>query len=76
MRIHHLPGTDLAISDIGLGTMTFGEQTDKACAHAQLDHALSEGINLFDMAEMYPVPGRAETQGATETIVGAWLARQ
>ena len=76
MRIHHLPGTDLAISDIGLGTMTFAEPTDKACAHAQLDHALSEGINLFDMAEMYPVPGRAETQGATETIVGAWLARQ
>ncbi len=76
MRIHHLPGTDLAISDIGLGTMTFGEQTDEACAHAQLDHALAEGINLFDMAEMYPVPGRAETQGATETIVGQWLARQ
>ena len=76
MRIHHLPGTDLAISDIGLGTMTFGEQTDEACVHAQLDHALAEGINLFDMAEMYPVPGRAETQGATETIVGQWLARQ
>ncbi len=76
MRIHHLPGTDLSISDIGLGTMTFGEQTGKACAHTQLDYALAEGITLFDMAEMYPVPGRAETQGATEAIVGEWLARQ
>ncbi|WP_367184276.1 aldo/keto reductase [Acidiferrobacter sp.] len=76
MRIHHLPGTDLAVSDIGLGTMTFGEQTDKASAHEELDYALAEGINLFDMAEMYPVPGRAATQGATETIVGAWLAHQ
>ncbi len=76
MRIHHIPGTDLAISDIGLGTMTFGEQTDKASAHAQLDYAREQGITLFDMAEMYPVPGRAETQGATEEIVGSWLARQ
>ncbi len=76
MHNHHLPGTELAVSDIGLGTMTFGEQTDKVCAHAQLDYALAEGITLFDMAEMYPVPPRAETQGATETIVGEWLSRQ
>ncbi|HUW99132.1 MAG TPA: aldo/keto reductase [Acidiferrobacter sp.] len=76
MNLHNLPGTELVVSDIGLGTMTFGEQTDTQSAHSQLDYALSEGVTLFDMAEMYPVPGRAETQGATEEIVGQWLARQ
>ncbi|MHB8252310.1 MAG: aldo/keto reductase [Acidiferrobacter sp.] len=76
MKLLNLPGTDLTVSDVGLGTMTFGEQTDIGSAHAQLDYALAQGVTLFDMAEMYPVPGRAETQGATEEIVGQWLARQ
>jgi len=53
--------------------MTFGQQNDEASAHAQLDLALSNGINFIDTAEMYPVPARAETQSATETIVGSWL---
>lgn len=76
MRLHTIPDTDLTVSDLGLGTMTFGEQTDRASAHAQLDYALAEGITLFDIAEMYPVPGRAETQGATEEIVGEWVRKQ
>ncbi len=73
MNYRTLPHTELRISDIGLGTMTFGEQTDEACAHAQLDYALDHGINLIDAAEMYPVPGRRETQGRTETFIGRWL---
>ena len=56
--------------------MTFGEQNSEADAHAQLDYAVSRGINLIDVAEMYPVPPRPETQGLTETYVGNWLAKR
>lgn len=66
----------LEIPPVCLGTMTFGEQTAEADAHAQLDHALEQGINFIDTAEMYAVPPRAETSGASESIVGRWLARQ
>ena len=66
----------LEIPEVCLGTMTFGEQTDTADAHAQLDFALEHGINFIDTAEMYAVPPRAETSGASERIVGSWLARQ
>lgn len=68
--------SDLSIPEICLGTMTFGEQTSEADAHAQLDYALGAGINFIDTAEMYAVPPRAETCGASESIVGRWLARQ
>ncbi len=68
--------SDLFVPDICLGTMTFGEQTDEADAHRQLDYALAAGVNFFDTAEMYAVPPRAETSGASESIVGRWLARQ
>ncbi len=64
------------VSAICLGTMTFGQQNTEAEAHAQLDHAFERGVNFFDTAEMYPVPARAETSGATERFVGSWLARQ
>lgn len=64
------------VSAVCLGTMTFGQQNDAAQAHSQLDYALEHGINFIDTAEMYAVPPRAETYGATETIVGTWLARQ
>ncbi len=64
------------VSAVCLGTMTFGQQNDAAQAHSQLDYALEHGINFIDTAEMYAVPPRAETYGATETIVGNWLARQ
>ena len=76
--LQHNPLGDsgLTIPEICLGTMTFGEQTGEADAHAQLDFALAQGVNFIDTAEMYPVPPRAETYGATETIVGNWLKRQ
>ncbi len=69
-------GNKLHAPEVCLGTMTFGEQTGPADAHAQLDFALASGINFFDTAEMYAVPPRAETCGASETIVGQWLKRQ
>ena len=65
-----------SVPDICLGTMTFGEQTSEADAHAQLDYAISEGINFIDTAEMYAVPVREETYGASERIIGKWLTRQ
>lgn len=76
MRYHTLPGTALAVSEVCLGTMTFGEQNSEREAHEQLDYAVAHGINFIDTAEMYPVPANARTQGRTETIVGTWLERQ
>lgn len=76
MHYHRIPHSALEISQLGLGTMTFGEQNSEADAHAQLDYAVSRGINLIDVAEMYPVPPRPETQGLTETYVGNWLAKR
>jgi aryl-alcohol dehydrogenase-like predicted oxidoreductase len=64
------------VSAICLGTMTFGQQNTEADAHAQLDYAVGHGIDFIDVAEMYPVPAREETSGATERFVGSWLARQ
>lgn len=66
--------SDLQVSPICLGTMTFGEQVGADAAHAILDHALARGINFIDTAEMYSVPARRETSGATETIIGQWFA--
>jgi aryl-alcohol dehydrogenase-like predicted oxidoreductase len=66
--------SDLRVSPIGLGTMTFGEQVGQADAHALLDRALALGIDFIDTAEMYAVPPRRETFGATETILGHWFA--
>jgi aryl-alcohol dehydrogenase-like predicted oxidoreductase len=74
MQYRRLGRTDLEVSAIMLGTMTFGEQNTEAEGHAQLDHALERGINFIDTAEMYPIPPRAATQGATERIIGSWLA--
>ncbi|HJV93914.1 MAG TPA: aldo/keto reductase [Azonexus sp.] len=68
--------SDLVVPEVCLGTMTFGEQPAEPDAHAQLDFALAAGINFIDTAEMYAVPPRAETCGASESIVGRWLARQ
>jgi len=71
-----LGNSDLHVSRICLGTMTFGEQNSEAEAHAQLDYALDRGVYFIDTAEMYPVPARAETSGRTERYVGTWLKRQ
>jgi aryl-alcohol dehydrogenase-like predicted oxidoreductase len=73
MQKNRLGSSDLQVSAICLGTMTFGEQNTEAQAHAQLDYALERGINFIDTAEMYPVMPRAETQGATERHIGSWL---
>ncbi len=66
--------SDLRVTPICLGTMTFGEQVDETAAHALLDHALARGVTFIDTAEMYAVPPRRDTYGATERIIGNWLA--
>src|SRR5882724_3601857 len=76
MQFKILPGTDMNVSRVCLGTMTWGEQNSEAEAHAQLDYAIAQGINFIDTAEMYPVPPNATTQGRTETFLGNWLARR
>ncbi|MET0066790.1 MAG: NADP(H)-dependent aldo-keto reductase [Candidatus Thiodiazotropha sp.] len=68
--------TDIQVSALCLGTMTFGEQNRETEAHDQLDRALAAGINFIDTAEMYPVPPRAETQGETERQIGSWFTRR
>ena len=76
MKYRLLPGTELNVSEVCLGTMTWGDQNSEADGHAQLDYAVAQGINFIDTAEMYPVPPNGITQGRTETILGSWLARQ
>ncbi len=75
MQTTQLGSSDLQVSKICLGTMTFGEQNTEADAHSQLDYALERGINFIDTAEMYPVMPRAETQGSTERYIGTWLKK-
>jgi len=70
-----LGNTDIQISRLCLGTMTWGEQNTEAQAHAQLDYAVERDINFIDTAEMYPVAPKAETQGLTETYLGNWLKK-
>ncbi len=73
MKYTNLPGTDIKVSKICLGTMTWGQQNTEAEGHAQMDYAVEQGINFFDTAEMYSVPGRKETYGSTEKIIGSWF---
>jgi aryl-alcohol dehydrogenase-like predicted oxidoreductase len=73
MNYTTLPNTDIKISKICLGTMTFGNQNTESEAHAQLDYALERGINFIDTAEMYPIGGNAEIFGSTERNIGTWL---
>ena len=76
MKYTILPNTNLKISKLCLGTMTWGQQNTEAEAHAQLDFAIEKGINFIDCAEMYPVPANPNTQGKTETYIGNWLAKK
>jgi aryl-alcohol dehydrogenase-like predicted oxidoreductase len=76
MDFTYLGNTDIEVSKVCLGTMTFGDQNTEAEAHTQLDYALAQGINFIDTAEMYPVPPKAETVTRTETIIGLWLKKQ
>lgn len=76
MKMNPLGRTGIQVSELCLGTMTFGTQTEETEAHAQIDMALAGGINFVDAAEMYPVnPISAETVGLTETIIGNWFAK-
>ena len=76
MDYRQLGSSDLKVSKICLGTMTWGEQNTESDAHNQLDFAFDRGVNFLDTAEMYAVPTRAETQGLTEQYVGSWLKTQ
>ena len=76
MEYRQLGKTDLMVSAVCLGTMTYGDQNTEIEAHQQLDYAISNGINFIDTAEMYPVPPKADTFTKTETIVGRWLKHQ
>lgn len=75
MELRTLGQTDIKVSVICLGTMTFGEQNTESDAHAQLDYALAQGVNFVDTAELYAVPARPETQGLTERYIGSWLKK-
>ncbi len=76
MQYTTLGRSDLKVSRVSLGTMTFGTQNSEADAHRQLDFALARGVNFIDTAEMYSVPPNAESYGKTETHIGTWLKRQ
>ncbi|HEY9120406.1 MAG TPA: NADP(H)-dependent aldo-keto reductase [Marinobacter sp.] len=76
MKTRKLGRTDIDVSEICLGTMTWGEQNTEQQAFEQLDLATAQGVNFIDAAEMYPVPPRPETQGLTETYLGNWLAKR
>ncbi|MCU7905311.1 MAG: NADP(H)-dependent aldo-keto reductase [Candidatus Thiodiazotropha sp. (ex Epidulcina cf. delphinae)] len=75
MIYRSLGHSNIKVSALCLGTMTYGEQNSEAEAHSQLDRAFDAGINFIDTAEMYPVPPRTETQGLTERYIGNWLTR-
>jgi len=74
MKYRKLGRTDLEVSLIGLGTMTWGMQNTQAQGFEQMDYALDHGVNFFDTAEMYAIPPSAKTFGTTETIIGNWFA--
>ena len=76
MKYTTIPHTDLRVSKICLGTMTWGNQNTPAEGFDQMDYALEKGLNFFDTAELYPVPATAETYAETERIMGNWKAHQ
>jgi aryl-alcohol dehydrogenase-like predicted oxidoreductase len=73
MKYAFLPNTNLKVSTVCLGTMTFGNQNTEAEAHSQLDFAVAKGINFIDTAEMYPIGGNATILGNTERYIGSWI---
>lgn len=75
MKMKTLGRTDISVSEICLGTMTWGKQNTEAEGHAQMDYAVEQGINFFDTAEMYAVPPDASTYGKTEEIIGTWFKK-
>ncbi|MDF2983870.1 MAG: aryl-alcohol dehydrogenase [Devosia sp.] len=75
MKMKTLGRTDISVSEICLGTMTWGKQNTEAEGHQQMDYAVEQGINFFDTAEMYAVPPDASTYGKTEEIIGSWFKK-
>ena len=75
MEYRKLADTDIELSLICLGTMTWGQQNSEEEAHEQMDYAFDSGINFFDTAELYPIPPMAETQGKTEEYIGTWFKK-
>ena len=75
MKYTTLPNTNIKVSKICLGSMTWGNQNSEAEGHEQLDYALDQGINFIDTAELYPVPATAEMSGRTSKIIGTWLKK-
>lgn len=75
MKYNQLGNTNIKVSVICLGTMTYGEQNTEAEAHQQLDYALDQGVNFIDTVELYAIPPKAETYGLTETYIGNWLKK-
>ncbi len=73
MKYTKLPNTDIKVSKICLGSMTWGNQNTETEGHQQLDYAFNNGVNFIDTAELYPVPATAETSGRTSEIIGNWL---
>ncbi len=73
MKTKTLGRTDISVSEICLGTMTWGKQNTEAEGHQQMDYAVAQGVNFFDTAEMYAVPPDASTYGKTEEIIGTWF---
>ena len=70
-----LPNTDIEVSKICLGTMTWGNQNTQEDAFEQMNYALEQGVNFFDTAELYPVPATPETYADTERIIGNWFKK-
>jgi len=75
MKYTHLPHTDIEVSKICLGTMTWGNQNTEAEGHEQMDYASSKGVNFFDTAELYPIPAHPDRKSVTEKIIGTWFKK-
>ena len=76
MKYTTLPNTNIKVSKICLGSMTWGNQNTEAEGHEQLDYAMEQGVNFIDTAELYPVPATAEISGRTSKIIGNWLQKR
>lgn len=76
MKYSNIPNTNIKVSKICLGTMTFGQQNTEQEAHQQLNYAVEQGVNFLDTAEMYSIPGNVKTQGNSERFIGSWLKNQ
>ncbi|MDG1729603.1 MAG: aldo/keto reductase [Algibacter sp.] len=75
MKYTKIPNTDIKVSKICLGSMTWGNQNTEAEGHSQMDYAIDQGVNFIDTAELYPVPATAEMSGRTSKIIGTWLKK-